>query len=173
MLSLRWSLLKEDGPLSFAEWVPFLCIHRSFSWQRLLGVSASFFTFVFNLILIFFFCPLQVQRVVGCVGSLIGRQSSLFLSEVWGELRLIWHSTVSEYDTRPFYGWGRVWIEICVAGAKILDPVSILRMGSLRHKAIDLFLQTGKILKWGGGSWGQGVIVCKHNQTTGLGYLFL
>ena len=53
VLSLRWSLLKENRLLSFAERVPSLCMRRPFSWQGLMGVSA-FFVFIFNSILFYF-----------------------------------------------------------------------------------------------------------------------
>ena len=39
VLSLRWSQLKENGFLSFAEKVPSLRMRRSFSCLGLLGVS--------------------------------------------------------------------------------------------------------------------------------------
>ena len=58
---------------------------------------------------------------------------------------LISHSC-QNYDTKPFYGWGRARIETCVVGIKNFDLVSIPLMRRLRHQAINLVLQTGKNL---------------------------
>ena len=68
---------------------------------------------------------------------------------------------MSECGTRPHINQ-----DLCAAGEKILDPAGTPQMGRLRHQAINLVLQAGKVTGGGTAPRGQDAIASTQKPGT-------
>ena len=82
---------------------------------------------------------------------------------LWTLKQIIWHHTVLEYGTRPFYMEPRMNLESFAAGAKILNPVGVpLMRAPQAPRNILSPAETGiNLIRMA--PWGQGVIAWMPN----------